>query len=162
VTSNAHGTTTPTNRARTALPAESVLVAPAPPSAAPLRPPAGVWGLVVVAVRTTDAAGAPVRLTGDAPAPDAALTDTTDLLAGAWLPAPPPAALHTGDVVVRLHAPADDDPAVADVEVVAATQGEWSTVRTWQAVGARWPHEVAMSVLVHMRYLADVAFKDAQ
>lgn len=63
---------------------------------------------------------------------------------------------------MRLHAPADDDPAVADVEVVAATQGEWSTVRTWQAVGARWPHEVAMSVLVHMRYLADVAFKDAQ
>jgi RAMA domain-containing protein len=29
-------------------------------------------------------------------------------------------------------------------------------------MGARWPHEVAMSVLVHMRYLADDAFNDAQ
>lgn len=105
---------------------------------------------------------APVWLTGDAPAPDPALTDTTDLLAAVWLPAPPPAALHTGDVVVRLHAPADDDPAVVNLEVVAATQGGWSTVRTWQAVGTRWPHEVALSVLVHMRYLADATFKDAQ
>lgn len=141
MTSNAPGNTTRTNHACVALPAESVLVAPAPPRAVPLRPPDGMWGLVVVAVRTTD---------------------TTDLLAGVWLPAPPPAALHTGDVVVRLLAPADDDLAVADVEVVAATQGGWTTVRTWQAVGTRWPHEVAMSALVHMRYLADVAFKDAQ
>ena len=96
VTSNAHGTTTPTNHARNALPAESVLFAPASTPAVPLRPPVGAWGLVVVAVRTTDAAGAPVRLTGDAPAPDPALTDTAALLAGVWLPAPPPAALHTG------------------------------------------------------------------
>ena len=152
-------TTTPTNHA---FPPETVLLVPAPPPAVPLRLPAGAWGLVVVAVRTTDTAAAPVRLIGNAPAPDPALTDTTDLLAGVWLPSPPPAALHTGDVVVRLHAPADADPAVVDVEVVAATQGRWSTVRTWQAVGTRWPHEVALSVLVHMRYLADAAFTDAQ
>jgi hypothetical protein len=79
VASNAHGTTTPTSHPHAALPSEAVLVAPAPPPAVPLRPPAGAWGLVLVAVRTTDVAGAPVRLTGDA------LTfDTADLLAGVW------------------------------------------------------------------------------
>jgi hypothetical protein len=156
-----------------ALPSDAVLLAPAPPSAVPLRPPAGAWGLVVVAVRTTDAAGAPVRYVGDAPRPDPAHTDTADVLAGVWLPAPPPADVHAGDVVVRLHPPADDpdhapnknpneDPVVTDVEVLAAMQGEWRTVRTWQAVDARWPHEVAMTVLVHMRYLADAALQDAQ
>jgi hypothetical protein len=147
-----------------ALPPEAVLVTPAPPSAVPLRPPAGAWGLVVVAVRTTDAAGAPVRFVGDAPRPDPAHTDTADLLAGVWLPAPPPADLHAGDVVVRLHPPADnpEDPAGTDLEVLAAMQGEWRTVRTREAVDARWPHEVAMSVLVHMRYLANAAFTDAQ
>lgn len=82
--SNALGTATPTDYAFSA---ETVLLVPAPPPAVPLRPPAGAWGLVVVAVRTTDAAGAPVRLTGDAPAPDPARTDTADLLAGVWLPA---------------------------------------------------------------------------
>jgi hypothetical protein len=134
----------------------------------PLRPPAGAWGLVVVAVRTTDAAGAPVRLVGDAPRPDPAHTDTADLLAGVWLSAPPPADVHAGDVVVRLHPPSDDPdhdpeaPVVADVEVLAAMEGEWRTVSLslWQ--DTRWPHEVAMKVLVHMRYLADAALQDAQ
>jgi hypothetical protein len=92
-------------------------------------------------------------------------------LAGVWLPAPPPADVHAGDVVVHLHPPTDDpdhapnadpDPVVADVEVLAAMQGEWRTVRTWQTVDARWPHEVAMTVLLHMRYLADAALQDAQ
>jgi hypothetical protein len=67
VTSKPSDTTTPSDHA---LPPEAVLLAPAPPSAVPLRPPAGAWGLVVVAVRTTDAAGAPVRYVGDAPRPD--------------------------------------------------------------------------------------------
>jgi hypothetical protein len=148
-----------------ALPPEAVLLAPAPPSAVPLRPPAGAWGLVVVAVRTTAAAGAPVRYVGDAPRPD---TAHTDLMAGVWLPAPPPADLHTGDIVVRLHPPSDDpdhdteNPVVADVEVLAAMEGEWRTVSLslWQ--DTRWSHEVAMKVLVHMRYLADAALQDAQ
>jgi hypothetical protein len=126
-----------------------------------MRPPAGAWGLVVVAVRTTDATTAPVRDVGDAP--DPARTGTADLMAGVWLPDPPPAHRHDGDVVVRLHAPTDtDDPAVADVEVLAAAHGAWTTVGTWRSVGARWPHEIALSVLVHMRCLADAAFNDAQ
>ncbi|WP_158851195.1 hypothetical protein [Saccharothrix deserti] len=157
-----HHVTTPTDAIRNALPPETVLLAPTPPAAVPMRPPAGAWGLVVVAVNTIDAAGASVRLVGDGPRPDPAHTDTAALLAGVWLPAPPPADLHTGDVVVRLYPPADDDPATAEVEVLAAMQGEWRTVRRWRAVGARWPHEVAMSVLVHMRYLADAALGDAQ
>ncbi|NUT51424.1 MAG: hypothetical protein HOV94_29610 [Saccharothrix sp.] len=156
-----HHGATPTPATPTTLPPESVLLAPAVPHAVPMCPPAGAWGLVVVAVRTTDAAGAPVRFTGDAPAPDPAHTDTADLLAGVWLSEPPPAALHSGDVVVRLHA-STADPAMTDVEVLAAMQGEWRTVGTWEAVDTRWPHEVAMTVLTHMRYLADAALNEAQ
>jgi hypothetical protein len=155
-----HHGTTPTPAIPTTLPPETVLLAPALPCAVPMRPLAGAWGLVVVAVRTTDAAGAPVRFTGDAAAPDPAHTDTADLLAGVWLPEPPPASLHAGDVVVRLHT-STTDPALTDVEVLAAMQGEWCTVGTWEAVDARWPHEVAMTVLTHMRYLADAALNDA-
>lgn len=155
-----HGTTPP-SAFPDALPPETVLLAPAAPHAVPMRSPAQTWGLVVVAIRTTDTAGAPVRFTGDAPAPDPAHIDTTDLLAGVWLPEPPPAHLHTGDVVVRLHAPTNN-PTVTDVEVLAAIQDEWRTVRRWEALNARWPHEIAMTVLVHMRYLADAALKEAQ
>lgn len=144
------------------LPPDAVPLAPAPPHTVPMRPPTGAWGLVVVAVRTTDAAGAPVRFVGDPPAPDPAGTDTADLLAGVWLPAPPPADLHAGDVVVRLHPPDNRDTHAADVEVLAAMDGQWRTVREWRAVGARWPHEVAMTVLLHMRYLADAALTAAQ
>ncbi|WNV90202.1 hypothetical protein [Umezawaea sp. Da 62-37] len=157
-----HHSTTPTSALRATLPPEAVLLAPATSSAIPMRTPAETWGLGVIAVRTTTAAGAPVRLVGDAPAPDPAHTDTADLLAGVWLSAPPPADVHTGDVVVRLHVPADDDPARSDVEVLAAMKDEWRTVNRWESVDARWPHEIAMSVLVHMRYLADAALSDAQ
>ncbi|MFI7680979.1 hypothetical protein [Actinophytocola sp. NPDC049390] len=89
-----------------------------------MRLPGGAWGLVAVAVRTTDAAGPPVRYVGDAPAPDPAHTDTTDLLSGVWLPEPPPpATLHFGDVVIRpLASPVD--PALTDVEVLVAMQGQ--------------------------------------
>ncbi|ANZ35978.1 hypothetical protein BBK82_07710 [Lentzea guizhouensis] len=154
-----HGATTPPLSGT--LPPETVLLAPTVPAAVPMRPPAGAWGLVVIALRTTDAAGAPVRHTRDASVPDPAHTDTADLFAGVWLPEPPPATLHAGDVVVLLHT-STADPARTDVEVLAAMQGEWRTVGTWDAVNARWPHEVAMTVLVHMRYLADAAFHDAQ
>jgi hypothetical protein len=127
-----------------------------------MRAPAGAWGLVVVAVRTTPAAGAPVRLVGDPPAADPAHTDIAEVFAGRWLPEPPPANRHDGDVVVRLHAPTDtDDPSLTDVEVLAAADGVWNTVGTWRAVGARWPHEIALSVLARMRYLADAALNDA-
>ncbi|PSL51380.1 hypothetical protein B0I31_1219 [Saccharothrix carnea] len=88
-------------------------------------------------------------------------TDTADLLAEVWLPEPPPATLHAGDVVVRLHT-STADPAMTDVEVLAAMQGEWRTVGTWEGADARWPHEVATTVLVHMRYLADAALQDVQ
>jgi hypothetical protein len=129
-----------------------------------MRAPAGAWGLVVVAARTTDAAGAPLRFIGDAPAPDPAHTDTADLLAGVWLSEPPHATLYAGDVVVRLYASTADpaDPAVTDVEVLAAVEGEWRTVGTREAVDARWPHAVAMTALLYMRYLADAALQDAQ
>lgn len=102
----------------------------------------------------------PAPLTGDA-RPDPAHTDTAALLAGVWLPEPPPTILYAGDVVVRLHT-STTDPAPTDVEVLAAMQGEWRTVGTWEAVDERWSHEVAITVLVHMRYLADVALQDAQ
>jgi hypothetical protein len=162
VTHNPITRTRPTDHLRRALPSNAVLLAPAPPDAVPMRPPAGAWGLVVVAVRTTDLTTAPVRDVGDAPAPDRARTDIADLVAGVWLSAAPPAHRHDGDVVVRLHAPADtDDPAVADVEVLAAAHGVWNRVDTWRSVGVRWPHEIALSVLVHMRYLADAALNDA-
>jgi hypothetical protein len=157
-----HHGTTPTSALRAAFPPEAVLLVPAPPSDIPMRTPTDTWGLGVIAVRTTTAAGAPVRLVGDASAPDPAHTDTADLLAGVWLPAQPPADLHTGDVVVRLHAPADDIPATSDVEVLAAMKDGWRTVNRWESVDARWPHEIAMSVLLHMRYLADAALSDAQ
>ncbi|SDJ01613.1 hypothetical protein SAMN05192558_104107 [Actinokineospora alba] len=159
-TNTPHATETDHTRA---LPPEAVMLAPAPPHTVPMRPPTGAWGLVVVAVRTTDAAGAPVRFDGDPPAPDPAGTDTAALLAGVWLPAPPPADPHAGDVVVRLHPPDNGtDPTTADVEVLAAMDGQWRTVRAWRAVGARWPHEVATTVLLHMRYLADAALTAAQ
>lgn len=51
---------------------------------------------------------------------------------------------------------------MTDVEVLAAMQGEWHTARTRQAVDARRSHEIALSVLLHMRYLADAPLSDAQ
>ncbi|WP_035277811.1 hypothetical protein [Actinokineospora spheciospongiae] len=161
MTTDAHDTT-PTDHLRRILPPATVLLAPAPPHTVPLRAPAGVWGLVVVAVRMTPAAGAPVRFAGDDPTPDPAHTDTTDLMAGVWLLAPPPADLHTGDVVVRLHPLADADPDLVDVEVLAATKGQWQPLRTWHGVDARWPHHIAESVALHMTYLAECALSDAQ
>ncbi|PPK63380.1 hypothetical protein V5P93_002349 [Actinokineospora auranticolor] len=145
-----------------ALPPEAVSLIPASPHPMPIRAPAGAWGLVVIAVRTTHSAGAPVRLIGDGPPPDPAHTDIADLMAGVWLPSPPPAALCTGDVVVRLHAPDNGDPALADVEILAAMQGQWHSVGTSTSVDARWPHTIALSALLHMRWLADAAFSDAQ
>jgi hypothetical protein len=89
-----------------------------------MRPLAGAWGLVVVAGRTTPTAGAPVRLVGDVPAADSTRTDTAAMMAGRWLPTPPPANRHDGDVVVGLHASTDtDEPAMADVEILAAADG---------------------------------------
>ncbi|WP_436499548.1 hypothetical protein [Actinokineospora sp. HUAS TT18] len=144
------------------LPSGSVVLAPAPPDTVPMHPPAGAWGLVVIAVRTTHAAGHPLRRVGDPPAADPAHTDTADLMAGVWQPDPPPADLHAGDVVVRLHPSADDDPATTDIEVLAAIEGQWRQVGMWRSAGARWPHEIATTVLLHMRTLADAVLTAAQ
>ncbi|PWW53087.1 hypothetical protein [Actinokineospora spheciospongiae] len=81
MTTDAHDTT-PTDHLRRILPPAAVLLALVPPHTVPLRAPAGAWGLVVVAVRMTPTAAAPVRFAGDAPTPDPAHTDTTDLMAG--------------------------------------------------------------------------------
>lgn len=140
--------TTPVDPVRQALPPDAVLLAPAPPGTVPMHPPAGAWGLIVVAVRTTAATRA-------------TRADTAEVFAGVWVPEPPPADLHDGDVAVLLHESADGNPDVADVEVVAATQGHWRTVHTSRATDTQWPHEAAMPVLVHMRCLADAALKDA-
>jgi hypothetical protein len=138
-----HGATTPPIPGT--LRSETVLLAPT----VPMRPPTGAWGLVVVACGPLTPPEPRSASPGDAPAPDPAHTDTAALLAGLWLFEPPPATLHAGDVVVRLHT-STTDPAPTDVEILAAMQGEWRTVGTWEAVDARWPHEVAMTVLVHM------------
>ncbi|GAA2975877.1 hypothetical protein [Actinokineospora diospyrosa] len=160
--STEHGTPPIPAALRDAFPSETVSLVPAPPHAVPMRAPDGAWGLVVIAVRTTHSAGAPVRLVDDGPPPDPAHTDIADLMAGVWLTAPPPAALCTGDVVVRLRAPDNGDPDRVDVELLAAMQGEWHTVGSWTAVDARWPHTIALSVLLHMQWLADAALGDAQ
>src|SRR5437764_70416 len=46
--------------------------------------------------------------------------------------------------------------------VIAATHGVWNSVGTWRSVSPRWPHEIALSVVTRMRYLADAALHDAQ
>lgn len=152
-----------------ALPPDAVMLAPS--SAVPLRAPEGAWGLVIIAIRTTRATGIP------------------DLAFGRWLPEEPPASLHAGDVVVRLHPPTStasdsnvvdlspnhgNDPSrtgadvdvdvakVADVEVLTAHHGRWHTASTWRTLGPQWPHELAVPLLATMRALADDAFNAAQ
>jgi hypothetical protein len=133
-----------------------------PPDAVPMRPLAGAWGLVVIAVRTALDAATLALLAENVPA-TADPAPTADLMAGVWLPTPPPAYRHDGDVVVRLHAPTDtDDPAIVDVEVIAAEGGVWHRVDVWRSVGADWPHMVAPAVLARMRLLADADFTDGQ
>ncbi|SER91679.1 hypothetical protein [Actinokineospora terrae] len=157
-----HGTTPIPAPLRDAFPPETVSLVPASPHTVPMRAPDGAWGLVVVALRTNPSVVAQVQLVGDGPPPALAHTDVAELMAGVWLTAPPPAALCTGDVVVRLHAPDNGDPALTDVEILAAMQGEWRTVGTLTAIDARWPHAAALSVLLHMRWFADAALSDAQ
>jgi hypothetical protein len=139
-----------------AFPPDTVLLAPASPHAVPMRAPDHAWGLVIVGARPTDTAPPPRRAVGDAP--DPAHTDIAELLAGVWLPAPPPADLHTGDLVVRLHPPTHNPTGspVTDVEVLAATRGQWRMVRTWRSLDTRWPHEIAMTVCQHMRHTAAI------
>ncbi|GAB3000892.1 MULTISPECIES: hypothetical protein [Amycolatopsis] len=138
--------TTPTDPT---VPPDAVTFVPASPGTVPLRNPAGAWALVVTSVRL----GLPDH---DYPT-DPAHTDTAEMFAGVWLPAPPPAHVHRGDVVVRLTPPADNDPARVDVEVLAAAPGEWHTVATFAALDTRWPHHVATTVTTWMRALADRA-----
>ncbi|MDX3192926.1 hypothetical protein PV458_31350 [Streptomyces sp. MN03-5084-2B] len=133
------------------VPRYAVTMVPSPPETVPLRNPDGTWALVVTTVGLTPAGcgGEPT-----APDPDPAHTDIAALFAGIWLPTPPPATLHRGDVVVRLTSPADLDPRRADIEVLAADDGQWRSVRTLHALDARWPHHVATTVLSWMRALA--------
>jgi hypothetical protein len=136
------------------VPRYAVTMVPAPPETVPLRNPDGTWALVVTTIGLTPAGcgGGPT-----APDPDPARTDIAALFAGIWLPTPPPAPLHRGDVVVRLTSPAELEPSRADIEVLAADDGEWRTVCTLPALDARWPHHVATTVLSWMRALADDA-----
>lgn len=163
---------TATNNLAYVLPAYTVQLGASAPGSVPMRPPGGAWGLLVVGIElTAGAAGATVRFVGETPALDTACTDIADIVAGVWLPTLPPARHHHGDVVVRLHPDgynplayndptANEAPAVCDVEVLSAEQGRWYMVRRWTALGPRWPHEIAMNVLVHMRYLAEAAQQD--
>jgi hypothetical protein len=128
---------------RRVLPGDTVMLAP--PDDVPLRAPDGAWGLVVIAMHTTRATGIP------------------DLAAGRWLPEPPPAELHAGDVVVRLHPPGlVVDPNLVDVEVLTAHHDHWSSLGTWPSLGPAWPHEIAVPLLANMRALADAASRVAQ
>ncbi|MCP2094695.1 MULTISPECIES: hypothetical protein [Actinosynnema] len=127
-----------------------------------MRPPTGAWGLLVTEARGTAALGDPIRFTADPPEADPEHVDTTDLLGGTWLPAPPPADRHEGDLVLRLHPPADHAPDRVDVEVLTADRGRWHAVCRREASGSRWPHHVAADVLLHMRILADSALRRAE
>jgi len=123
------------------VPADPVALVPAPPDTVPLRNPADAWALVITTVRL----GRPWS------------TRPTDLMAGVWLPAQPSADLHQGDVAVRLHPPANHDPAKADVEVLIATAYGWHSVQTLPAMSAHWPHYRAATIMAWMRALADEA-----
>jgi len=131
------------------VPPDAVHITPAPPETVPLRTPADTWALVITTVR--------LALADHEFPTDPAHTDTAEVFAGMWLPAPPPAHVYRGDVVVRLTPPADNDPARADVEVLVAAPGEWRTVATFPALDYRWPHRVATTVTTWMRALADEA-----
>ncbi|MEV6639654.1 hypothetical protein [Amycolatopsis sp. NPDC051371] len=145
--------TTPATTDQT-VPPDAVTIVPAAPGPVPLRNPEGMWAFVITTVGLT-APGAGGRPTD--PDPDPARTDIASLFAGAWLPAPPPATLNRGDVVVRLASPADLDRTRVDVEVLAAHEDEWRSVRIPPALDTRWPHHVATTVLSWMRALADEA-----
>ncbi|MEU0514938.1 hypothetical protein ACWEKJ_30580 [Amycolatopsis thermoflava] len=129
------------------VPSTAVALVPAPPGEVPLRAPADAWALVITNVRLT--------LPEQADTPPTALA--AELFAGVWLPAPPPAEVHRGDVAVRLHPPADDDPGRADVEVLTATHQGWRTVQTLPGLETRWPQDVATVAVSWMRALADEA-----
>ncbi|GAA3850759.1 hypothetical protein [Amycolatopsis tucumanensis] len=129
------------------VPPTAVALVPAPPGEVPLRAPADTWALVVTTVRLT------LPQQTDTPPPALA----AELFAGVWLPVPPPAEVHRGDVAVRLHPPADGDPARTDVEVLTATPQCWRTVHTLPGVDTHWPHDVAAVVVNWMRALADEA-----
>ncbi|MCR6488293.1 hypothetical protein M8542_36230 [Amycolatopsis sp. OK19-0408] len=138
------------------VPPDAVTIVPAAPDRVPLRTPEGVWALVVTTVGLT-IAGCGTDPT--APHPGPVHTDITALFAGCWLPGPPPASLNRGDVAVRLTAPADRDRTRADVEVLAAREDGWTSVRTLPALDTRWPHHVATTVLSWMRGLAEEAVR---
>ncbi|QWF81028.1 hypothetical protein [Amycolatopsis sp. CA-230715] len=87
-------TTTPTTLSDPTVPPEATLLVPAPPETVPSRNPEGTWALVITTVRLALA-------DHDYPT-DPARTDTAEVFAGVWLPAPPPAHAHRGDVAVRL------------------------------------------------------------
>ncbi len=142
-------TTTHTTPSDPAVPPNAALVAPAPPESVPLRNPADTWALMITTVR--------LAFAHDENPIDPARADTAEVFAGVWLPTPPPAHVHRGDVVVRLTPPADNDPARADLEVLVAVPGGWRTVATFAALDTRWPQHLATTVTTWMRALAGEA-----
>ncbi|GAA2693171.1 MULTISPECIES: hypothetical protein [Actinosynnema] len=133
-------------------PSPAIALVPASPETVPVRMPEDAWGLVVIGARAIDT---------DAPA-DPELVDAADLLAGVWLPEQPPADVHSGDLVVRLHPPADGAADRVDVEVLAAHSGAWHTMHRRESLGVRWPHHLIEAVLWHMRGLNLGAFLHAR
>jgi hypothetical protein len=126
------------------LPRDTVVLAPARLPMT-MRPPAGAWGFLVQAAQTRLAGSPAFLLPADPHTPSPACVNAGDLLAGVWLSEAPPADLYHGDVAVRLTAPAHGDPALVDVELLAAGNGAWHVHDSWTSLNERWPDIIALA-----------------
>lgn len=129
---------------------------------APMRAPDAKWGLVIRAVRISANAPRQLRTPGDKLGSDPSHVDIARHFAAAWLPREPDAALHTGDVVVRLEPPPCCSPHQVDVEAFVAMHGVWVRLAAWPRLDRRWPHYVATTVHEAMANVATVDQQLAQ
>ncbi|WP_232376418.1 restriction system modified-DNA reader domain-containing protein [Amycolatopsis aidingensis] len=133
-------------RAWEGLPPDTIILAPAS-SAPPMRCPDDVWAMLVSAV----------DIIGDTD-PDRA--GEVALFTGHWVPQQPPANdLYEGDLVVRLHHPADPLPRddAADIEMLLAYQGRWQRVGRWCGLDDHWPRLVAPTAAAVMGLHCDLS-----
>lgn len=121
----------------------------------PNRMPARAWGFLLRAVRMLPASDDAVPSLDDPPATAAPGVETADLVAGIWLPQPPPPDLHDGDLVIRLAAPGDRDPARVDVQLWIAQNDVWQLHQSWARLDRHWPHVVAPVAEFLMRITSD-------